>query len=153
MGLEEASIGSRARADGSQWAFFACGEAGYAVRLDRVHEIVPPQPVTRVPGCGPEVYGLLGLRGRVITVFDFGVLAGGPASAGRPEHRLVLLRYGGTVVGLAVDHMLTITSSGEVDEDEATPAGAGHGRAGKLRAGGREFTILDPDAVFGPRLA
>lgn len=153
MERDERSVETVARAHAAQWAFFACGGREYAVRLDRVHEIVPPQPVTRIPGCGSEVYGLLGLRGRVITVFDFGVLAGGPASAGRPDHRLMLLRYGGTVVGLAVDQMLTITSSGDVDADETAPAGRGDGATGELKAGGRSFTVLDPDAVFGSRLA
>jgi chemotaxis signal transduction protein len=120
--------------------------------LDRVHEIVPPQPVTRVPGCGREVYGLLGLRGRVVTVFDFGTIAGGPASAGIPDHRLVLLKYGERIVGLAVDQVLTIAAFEVVDDDESRgdrPAGS----AVALKAGDRTFTILDPDAVFGPRLA
>jgi chemotaxis signal transduction protein len=153
MEREEPSIGPRTRVPSTSWAFFACADQGYAVRVERVHEIVAPQPATRVPGCGREVYGLLGMRGRVITVFDFGVIAGGPASAGNPDHRLVLLKYGERVVGLAVDQVLTIAAY-EVIEDEATARSMGRaGGAVALVAAGRTFTILDPDAVFGPRLA
>jgi chemotaxis signal transduction protein len=122
------------------------------VRLERVHEIVPPQAVTRVPGCGREVCGLLGLRGRVITVFDLGVIAGGSASASIPDHRLVLLKYGERVVGLAVDQVLTIAAFEVIEDDEARGGSRGESTVA-LKAGGRTFTILDPDAVFGPRLA
>jgi purine-binding chemotaxis protein CheW len=154
MDAAEAPIEQPAHApDTAPWAFFSCGDQGYAVRLDRVHEIVPPQPVTRVPGCGPEVHGLLGLRGRVITVFDFGVISGGDASAEQSDHRLVLLRHGERVVGLAVDRMLTITTFEVVEEHAAGADGRAGGDAAALTAGGRVFTVLDPDTVFGPRLA
>lgn len=152
MDAEEAPIEPHA-SDAAPWAFFSCGNQGYAVRLDRVHEIVPPQPVARVPGCGPEVHGLVGLRGRVITVFDFGVIAGGTASAERPDHRLVLLRFGERIVGLAVDRMLTITTFEAVEEYAAAPDGIHGANTTTLTAGGRTFTVLDPDAVFGSRLA
>lgn len=153
MERDAPSIGARPRAPSTPWAFFACAEQGYAVRLERVHEIVPPQPVTRVPGCGREVYGLLGLRGRVVTVFDLGIIAGGPASAAIPDHRLVLLKYGERVVGLAVDQVLTIAAFEVIEDDVEDRAGSPAGSTVALKAGGRTFTILDPDAVFGPRLA
>jgi len=176
MERDEPSIAPRTRASSAPWAFFACGGKGYAVRLDQVHEIVPPQPLTRIPGCGREVCGLLGLRGRVVTVFDFGVLAGGRASVDQPDHRLVLLHHGSTVVGLAVDQVLTIASFEEVEVDKAATAGGtvsegvaagaasvevetggpavvGKRRAAELKAGDRTFMILHPDDVFGELLA
>jgi chemotaxis signal transduction protein len=152
MARDDPSIGARTHAD-APWAFFACGDRGYAVRLERVHEIVPPQPITRIPGCGSDVCGLLGLRGRVITVFDYGVIAGGQASAGRTDHRLLLLKYGDRVVGIAVDSVLTITSFEVVKAEEAGEEAGAPGSEVAVRAGGRTFTVLEPDTVFGSRLA
>lgn len=131
------------------WAFFACGGQGYAVRLDRIHEIVPPQPVTRLPGCGPAVCGLIGLRGRVITVFDLGVLVGGPPATEGPGHRLLLIRREDRIIGLAVEELLTIAA---LPEWEAGAAG-GDGAPSVLRVGDRTFHVLDPDRLLGPLLA
>jgi len=140
------------RADAPPWAFFTCGGNGYAFRLDQIHEIVPPQALTRVPGCGPAVAGLMGLRGRVITVFDLGVLMGGKPAASRPDHRVLLLRWGKIVAGLAVEELVTITALGDeiltASRDEA-----GRSAQDALIVGGRSFTILDADRLVGPLLA
>ena len=134
------------------WAFFACTGRGYAVRLEQIVEIVPPQPITRLPGCGPAVCGLIGLRGRLITVFDLGVLTGGEPSAAREEYRVLLVRRGDRVVGMAVDELVTIGALGEAVQPMTIEAGADHGRHG-LAVGGRTFIILDPDRIIGPLLA
>jgi purine-binding chemotaxis protein CheW len=134
------------------WACFSCGGQGYAFRLDQIHEIVPPQPVTRVPGCGPGVCGLIGLRGRVITVFDLGVLMGGMPAARSPEHRVLLLRSGNIVVGFAVEELVTIAAPG--DETMTAIGGTAEGLSQEaLVLGGRTFTILDADRLVGPLLA
>jgi purine-binding chemotaxis protein CheW len=59
----------------SQWVVFNCGDHRFGLPLDRTREILPPRSCTRLPGCGPEVAGLVGIRGRVLTVFDFGIVA------------------------------------------------------------------------------
>jgi purine-binding chemotaxis protein CheW len=142
-----------ARADSAApWAFFACSGRGYAVRLEQITEIVPPQALTRLPGCGPVVCGLIGLRGRVITVFDLGVITGGEPAAGKAEHRLLLVRRGERVVGLAVDELVTIASLGDAVRPTTVDIdGDGHREA--LSVGGRTFIILDPDPLLGPLLA
>jgi purine-binding chemotaxis protein CheW len=145
MDHEPASTAAPPIARIPSWAFFACSGKGYAVRLDRVHEIVPPQPLTRLPGCGPEVCGLIGLRGRVVTVFDFGVLNGDAPASSKPGHRLVLIWRGDRVIGLAVDEVVTIGVPDPGGEDEPLSS--------QIRTGGREFTILDTDRIFGPLLA
>ena len=148
MEADVASSGAVESAHMPPWVFFACGGRGFAVPLARVHEIVPPQPLTRLPGCGPEVCGLIGLRGRVVTVFDLGVLYGDTAASSKPSHRLVLVWRGDRVIGLAVDEIVTIASP---DENTRGPHEA---RAdGTLLTGGRTFSILDTDQLFDPLLA
>jgi len=100
---------------------FLCAEYLFAVKLLETREIVPPMPLTRLPGCGPEVAGLIGLRGRVITVFDFGVLLGLPSALKVADHRIIVLDLGERVAGFAVDRIVEVVRG----EDAAIEAGEG----------------------------
>lgn len=137
-----------------QWVVFACDGHWFAFPIDRVREILPARGFTRLPGCGAEVCGLIGLRGRIVTVFDFGAILGLRASAEVADHRLVLLEHDERVVGMAVDAMVAVTRmaapemslSGEVlrsfDMDREDVIGVGE-------LDGRPFTAVDPDAILG----
>src|SRR5512140_1914396 len=62
-----------------EYLTFHVGEREFAVDLVRVHEIVNPPPITRVPGMPPALLGLVGLRGDPTAVVDAGLrLAGRP---------------------------------------------------------------------------
>jgi purine-binding chemotaxis protein CheW len=135
------------------WAFFMCAGKGYAFRLDQIHEIVPPQRVTRLPGCGPAVSGLIGLRGRVITVFDLGVLTGGRAATENPAHRVLLVRRGDRIVGLAVEELVTIAALGDSNPASIESNPAEGPAPDSVMMSGRTFTILDPDQLVGPLFA
>ncbi|MCI0434324.1 MAG: chemotaxis protein CheW [Gemmatimonadetes bacterium] len=122
--------------------------------LDRVSEVVTPQPVTRVPGCGREVCGLVGFRGRVVTVFDLGVLGGAEPAIAAPDHRLVLVEHRGRLLGLAVEAMVTVAAGakqavqpakrGLLEDDDIT---------GTVVIDGRTFATLDVDHLLGRLLA
>ncbi|HEX6559176.1 MAG TPA: chemotaxis protein CheW [Longimicrobiales bacterium] len=138
-----------------QWVVFACGEHWFGLPLERTREILPPCAITRLPGCGPEVCGLVGIRGRVVTVFDFGVVIGGESSLTRPDHRLLVLYVNGRRVGAIVDEIIAVsreTTGGilsldadalrpyDVDRDDLIGIGA---------FGDRPFLALDPDRILG----
>lgn len=138
-----------------QWVVFACGEHWFGLPLDRTREILPPRAITRLPGCGPEVCGLVGIRGRVVTVFDFGVVIGGEPSLSKPDHRLLVLYVKGRRVGAVVDEIVAVSrepSGGvlsldsdalrpyDVDRDDLLGVGA---------FGDRPFLALDPDRILG----
>src|SRR5207237_5797389 len=75
-------------------------------------------------GCGPEVCGLLGLRGRVITVFDFGAVLGLRRATDFPDHRLLLLDHGERVTGFAVEEIVAVARAEArelTDDDRAEP--------------------------------
>jgi chemotaxis signal transduction protein len=106
-----------------------------AIPLDRVDEVLFPQVFTRIPGTGPEVCGLIGLRGRVLTVFDLCALLGGPGTDVARDHRILVVRAAGRVVGLAVPGVTT----GGGGEPEATA--------------GPPALELELDSLIGSRLA
>lgn len=138
----------------SQWVVFACGEYWFGLPLERTREILPPRPITRLPGCGPEVCGLVGIRGRVVTVFDFGVIIGGQSALQNPEHRMLVLIVRGRRVAALVDEIIAVSreTSGvlplvgdalrpyDVDRDDLVGIGA---------LGDRPFLALDPDRILG----
>lgn len=67
------------------WCTFELAGGLYGVPLERTHEVLRPQPLTRVPLAPPAVAGLLNLRGQIVPALDPRVPLGlGAAPAGRP---------------------------------------------------------------------
>jgi purine-binding chemotaxis protein CheW len=138
----------------SQWVVFACGDHLFGLPLDRTREILPPRPITRLPGCGPEVAGLVGIRGRVVTVFDLGVILNKSASAQHPDHRMLVVMIDGKRVAVLVDEIIAVSrdSSGvlpldsdalrpyDIDRDDVLGVGAFNEQP---------FLALDPDRILG----
>lgn len=138
----------------SQWVVFACGDHLFGLPLDRTREILPPRPITRLPGCGPEVAGLVGIRGRVVTVFDLGVILGRSPSAQRQDHRMLIVMIAGKRVAVLVDEIIAVSrdSSGvlpldsdalrpyDIDRDDVLGIGA---------LNEQPFLALDPERILG----
>jgi chemotaxis signal transduction protein len=126
----------------TQWVVFRCAGARFGLPLDRVREILAPRPFTRLPGAGPEVCGLAGIRGRVVTVLDLGVVLRNTPAAAVADHRLLLLDINGRQVGAAVDEVVMIVPALVVPAGEGgteLPAAVGTGR---MEDGA--FVALDP---------
>ena len=152
--VPNAAAGRASASAVSQWVVFACGEYWFGLPLDRTREILPPRPITRLPGCGPEVCGLVGIRGRIVTVFDFGVIIGGESALGKPDHRMLVLFVQGRRVAAVVDEIIAVSreSTGvlpllgdalrpyDIDRDDLVGIGA---------LDDRPFLALDPDRILG----
>jgi purine-binding chemotaxis protein CheW len=136
-----AEAGTHAPTD-PQWVVFVCGGRHWGFPLDVVREILTPRPFTRLPGAGPEVCGLIGVRGRVVTVLDLGVLLADRAAASLPDHRLLLLELGARRVGAAVDEVVTIGAAALKPGEDASGVELGAGEVDAQR-----FTALDPIAL------
>jgi purine-binding chemotaxis protein CheW len=52
------------------YATFSVHDRYLGVPVERVQEVLRPQPVTRVPLAHPHIAGLLNLRGRIVTALD-----------------------------------------------------------------------------------
>jgi chemotaxis signal transduction protein len=152
------SDGGSAAASVARWVVLECHGRFLGVPLDRVREITSPRPFTRLPGCGPEVCGLVGLRGRVITACDLGVVLRLRPAASHPDHRLIFLDGGERALAVAVEAVLMMASA---EPDEAAPEPSelrrlGLGAADVLGAatlGEMRVLLLDPDALIERLLA
>jgi chemotaxis signal transduction protein len=136
-----------------EWVVFSCSAHLFAFPLEHVREILTPRPFTRLPGAGPGVCGLIGLRGRALTVLDLGVILGLQPATAAPDHRLLLVECGVRRIGVAVDEVVVIARAA-LDNGVVRGAGAGGPPAEALPAAlgtatidtGR-FVALDPVAV------
>ncbi|MGQ0814670.1 MAG: chemotaxis protein CheW [Gemmatimonadota bacterium] len=138
----------------SQWVVFSCGDYCFGLPLDRTREILPPRPITRLPGCGPEVCGLVGIRGRIVTVFDFGVIIGGRSALEHADHRMLVLFVQGRRIAAVVDAIIAVSREAtgvmpligdalrpyDIERDDLVGIGA---------LDDRPFLALDPDRILG----
>ena len=136
-----------------QWVVCSCDGHWLAFPITSVREILPPRTFTRLPGTGAEVCGLIGLRGRIVTVLDLGAILGVAPSASKEEHRLVLLEHEGRVVGMAVDEMVAVTRAAarEISLAKETRGMFDIERDDVIGVGtlnDRPFTAIDPAPVI-----
>ncbi|HEX6939411.1 MAG TPA: chemotaxis protein CheW [Longimicrobiales bacterium] len=159
MAMKSAAPASPHRANGTApvWAVFGCGDRTFGFPLDRVREILFPRPITRLPGCGPEVCGLIGLRGRIVTVLDVGAALGLRPAVSQPDHRLLVVECGDRLVAGAVETVAAIrpVAVRPIGRLRAVLRGIAVDRGAVLGVGrldGEPFLALDSDAVLGALL-
>lgn len=63
-------MSAASRAPATDWCTFTLAGGLYGVDVDRMHEVLRPQPLTRVPLAPPAVAGLLNLRGQIVPALD-----------------------------------------------------------------------------------
>jgi purine-binding chemotaxis protein CheW len=144
-----------------QLVVFRLAGSTYGIELDVVREIVPFRGATRLPGAPSNVAGLMNVRGSIITVIDLGAQLEGTPSA-RDRASVMLVEHGGKVVGAAVDEVLDVRRSADVELDdaagntditvEAAVRAVGRLSEGEGRDGG-VITLLDIHGIISRVLA
>ena len=118
--------------------------AAYGVPVERVHEVIRVETITRVPHAPPHLRGLATFRGRLIPVIDLAHVLGRPAPAITRESRIVTVAVAGRLLGLLVERAAAVTTV-------AASFGEPHSAAGPLIATttwqGCPLGILDVDHV------
>ena len=87
----------------------------YGIPVQQVREVIRPDRITPVPGAPSLVWGIVNVRGAVVTVLDLAVLLGAPRGA--TWGSVVLLEQGNRCMGLAVDTVLDVRSGDAPDGD------------------------------------
>lgn len=136
-----------------EWAgvIFSLGESRLTCSIDRVHEFLPPPPVTRVPGTKPWILGLANVRGELVTIVDLSFYFGGKRTAVTARSRLLTASLRGRPVGLLVDEVFGQRSfaedeSAQISVSEDSPL---HGYINKQFKSKKEvWQVLNLDALF-----
>ena len=122
------------------------------VELGTVREIIPARRPTRLPGAGTCVAGLVNVRGTIVTVIDLAArLADVPAKG---TGSIVLIEHGAKLVGAAVDEVLDVRRTAELEletEAEALVPGGAVRAVGRLD--GEVVALLDIHDIIAQVLA
>ena len=93
----------------------------YAAEIDRVHEIIRPPEITKVPRAPQFVEGVINLRGRIVPVVSLRRRFGFPDAEPTRATRIVVMDAAGTTVGLVVDAVVAVTRISLASVEPAGP--------------------------------
>ena len=129
-----------------QLVVFSLGGEEYALPIGAVHEIIRYTEPRSVASDQPWIHGVIGLRGKIIPIYDLAARMGLPA----PKEELgkiviVETRTGqaGVVVG-DVEEVLTVTE----DQLEGVPTTGNAAIQSIAKIGDRLVVLLDPEGLF-----
>jgi purine-binding chemotaxis protein CheW len=124
------------------------------VELGTVREIIPARRPTRLPGAGPYVSGLVNVRGTIVTVIDLAARLGRGDAPAVGTGSIVLIEHGAKLVGVAVDEVLDVRRTAELEletEAEALVPGGAVRAVGRLD--GEVVALLDIHDIIAQVLA
>lgn len=100
--------------DDQQYCTFLLEKLLFGVQVDRVQEVLRPQPITRVPMAPAGASGLLNLRGQIVTAIDLRSRLDLPRAKDEDALMNVVIRTGvDSVVSLQVDSIDEIVTVNE----------------------------------------
>ena len=123
----------------------------FGLPIERVQDVFKPARITRVPLAGPDIAGVLNLRGRIVTAIELRSRLGLGA---RDPSRLAMaigIELRGESFGLLVDTVGEVLKLPD-GEREANPINLdrnlGRVAAGVFRLDGQLLVVLDIDRVL-----
>lgn len=135
----------------SDYVTFSAAEQMFGLPIERVQDVFKPSRITRVPLAGPEIAGVLNLRGRIVTAIELRIRLGLGAREGGNGPMAIGIELRGELFGLLVDAVGEVLKLSE-SELEANPVNLdrnlGRVSAGVYRLDGELLVILDTDRVL-----
>jgi purine-binding chemotaxis protein CheW len=134
-----------------QLVVFSIGSEEYALPIGAVHEIIRFTEPRSVASDVPWIRGVIGLRGKIIPIYDLAVRLG--LSIEDPEFgKIVIVETGtgqaGVIVG-DVEEVLTVTS----DQLEVVPTADAQTIEAIAKVGTRLVILLNPHGLFARKSA
>jgi purine-binding chemotaxis protein CheW len=134
-----------ANTDSRQVVVFSLGGEQYALPIESVSEIIRHTPPRAIASDDPYTRGVIGLRGKIVPVFDLAARIG--ITAGDAD-KIVIVDNHGSQIGVTVDEVdevLTLTG----DQLETVPAADGDAIDSIAKIDDRLVILLDPAGLFG----
>ena len=135
----------------SDYVTFSAAGQMFGLPIECVQDVFKPARITRVPLAGPEIAGVLNLRGRIVTAVELRIRLGLGAREGGNGPMAIGIESQGESFGLLVDAVGEVLNLAE-GEREANPVNLdrrlGRVSAGVYRLDGELLVILDIDRVL-----
>ena len=135
----------------SDYVTFTTAEQLFGLPIERVQDVFKPARITRVPLAGPDIAGVLNLRGRIVTAIELRSRLGLGA---RDPGRLAMaigIELRGELFGLLVDtvgEVLKLSDSEREPNPINLDRNLGRVSAGVYRLDGQLLVVLDIDRVL-----
>jgi purine-binding chemotaxis protein CheW len=128
-----------------QVVVFSLGGEQYALPIAAVSEIIRYTPPRSILSQDPYTQGVIGLRGKIVPVYDLAARIGVPASA---AGKIIIVDDHGHPVGVTVDEVdevLTLTG----DQLESAPGADRSAIDTIAKVDDRLIILLEPAGLFG----
>jgi purine-binding chemotaxis protein CheW len=125
-----------------QLVVFALGSEQYALPIASVSEIIRSTQPRSVASDNPWIRGVIGLRGKIIPIFDLAARLGLPSADPQASDKIVIVDGANGPVGVMVDdveEVLTVAA----EQFEAVPTATGAIIDAIARIGDRLVMVLD----------
>jgi purine-binding chemotaxis protein CheW len=130
--------------------FTAAGQM-FGLPIERVQDVFKPANITRVPLAGPEIGGVLNLRGRIVTAINLATRLGLESPVQGSAPMAIGIESGGESFGLLVDAVAEVLKLPET-ERETNPVNLDRKlarvAAGVFRLDDQLLVVLDIDRVL-----
>jgi purine-binding chemotaxis protein CheW len=123
----------------------------FGLPIGRVQDVFMPERLTRVPLAGPEIAGVLNLRGRIVTAVDMRRRLGLPPRTDARPTMAVGIELGAESYGLLIDsvgEVLKLTDATREPNPVNLDARLARVSGGVHRLDGQLMMILDVDRVL-----
>jgi purine-binding chemotaxis protein CheW len=124
----------------------------FGLPISRVQDVFVPERLTRVPLAGPDIAGLLNLRGRIVTVIDMRRRLDLPVQQGGGGRPMAVgVEHKGESHGLLIDEIgevLKLPAASREDNPVNLDERLARVSAGVHRLDGRLLVILDVERVL-----
>ena len=128
-----------------EWLTFRIAEQLFGIPLAQAEGVAPMGRVISVPGAPAYLPGLVRMQGRFIALIELRQLLISDARGLADGTKVVALRIGDRVLGLAVTDVHDVVSLAEVQISAARVAPDGLSRAVTIR--GESVALIDTDAL------
>jgi purine-binding chemotaxis protein CheW len=135
----------------TEYVTLTTGGQMFGLPIERVQDVFKPSRITRVPLAGPQIAGVLNLRGRIVTAIDMRSRLGLEARDDGQSAMAIGIELKGESFGLLVDAVGEVLKLPD-GEREPNPINLDHMlagvSAGVFRLEGQLLVVLDIDRVL-----
>jgi purine-binding chemotaxis protein CheW len=129
-----------------QLVVFSLGTEEYALPIGSVHEIIRYTEPRSVASDAAWIRGVIGLRGKIVPIFDLVSRMGLEPAAAEPG-KIVIVESGSGQVGIMVDEVEEVLTVGS-DQLENVPIANSDSIEAIAKIGDRLVVVLNPAGLF-----